>query len=301
MDMKAGGRLSYLLLSLSLLLAGCRNNDVLENELRHRESLYREALEEQRKAECRIDSLQREVEALRQGPARMPPEQAAMAFGVKRITLGRSTGGYDKDECPGDELLQVVVEPRDCDEHVIKAPGTLQVFALEITPQGLKVPVSSWEISSEDLRRTWKQGLLSTGYTLQLPWRQFPHCDMVRVVVRLIVAESRVYEADKDVRVHIVPGIPERPAEIVPSRPPVIVPSRPPESSSGPSPPPATLPLDNLPLPRTLPDVPAPVPAEPLLLPSSRSDYRAPRQAVSWTPPTLQGAVRVLRPEPLPD
>ncbi len=194
--MKAGGRIRFAIVALLLLVpAGCRsrNQDLLENELRHREGLYREALDEQRKAECRIDSLQREVETLRQGGPKIPPEQAALAGGVKRITLGRSTGGFDKDNCPGDELLQVIVEPRDCDDHVIKAPGQLQVFALEITPQGLKLPLSSWDISPEQLRSSWKPGLLSTGYTLNLPWQNFPHTDTVRVVVRLIVADGRTY------------------------------------------------------------------------------------------------------------
>jgi hypothetical protein len=268
--MQAGGRNSLLFLGL-LLLAGCKhNNDVLESELRHRETLYRDALDEQRKAECRIDALQREVESLRHGPAKMAPEQAALAFGVKRITLGRSTGGYDKDNCPGDELLQVIVEPRDCDEHVVKAPGTLHVFALEITPQGLKVPISSWEISPENLRQNWKQGLLSTGYTLLLPWQQFPHTEMVRVIARLTVADGRVYEADKDVRVHIVAGAPS---------------SRLPDVPVGPAPPTSLPPLDSLPPPRLLPAHPAPEPTGPLLPPPSTS---------------LTG-VRVRRPVPLPE
>jgi hypothetical protein len=283
--MRAGGRLRFVLLCLVLgLAAGCRNRDLLENELRHREELYRDALDEQRKAECRVESLQREVEVLRQGQPKLSPEQAALSLGVKRITLGRATGGYDKDGLPGDELLQVVVEPRDCDDHVIKAPGTLQICALEITPQGLKLPLCTWQLGPEELSKTWKQGLLSTGYTLFLPWKQQPHSEMVRVTVRLIVADSRVYETDKDVKVRCVPGLPPRPPDV--SAEPV----------------PAET-LDTLPPPRPVFPGTAP-PAEPFLFPSSRAtptpgeEHRAARPAPNWAPPERR-PVRIGRPAPL--
>jgi len=59
----------------------------------------------------------------------------------------------------------VVIEPRDYDDHSIKAPGTVHISVLEITPQGVKTPLCSWDISAEQLRQNWRQGLLSTGYS----------------------------------------------------------------------------------------------------------------------------------------
>jgi len=288
--MKAGGRAAIF---LALLLAGCRNRDLLEGELRQREELYREALDEQRKAEARADALQRELAAVRHGGPHLAPEAAAMSLGVKRITLGRATGGYDQDGLPGDEMLQVVVEPRDCDDHVIKAPGSLQVCALEITPQGLKVPISTWELSPEELRRTWKQGLLSTGYSLLLPWKHQPHTDMVRVVVRLIVADSRIYEADKDVRVHVLPGADTRPPAVSTDAVPMPgTTSRPPTVTTDPAP------ADSLPAPRVLPNDSSS--EGPSLVPStSKSEYHTSRRITPWTPATLQGTVRIGRPEPI--
>jgi hypothetical protein len=286
--MKAGGpQKIWFYAGLFFLLAGCRsgNRDLLENELRHREELYREALEEQRKAECRIDSLQREVEAMRRGGPPPTPEQAALALGVKRITLGRSTAGYDGDGLPGDEVLQVVVEPRDCDEHIIKAPGVLQVLAQEITPQGVKIPVSSWELGPEDLRKSWKQGLLSSGYTLLLPWKQYPRTESVRVTVRFIVADARVYEADKDVRVRVCAGLPARPpdvsGEVVP--PPVVGPL-----------------LDTLPAPRAIPENPPPPEFPPASAHRLTVEHRAARPAPTWIPVSVRAPVQIGRPQPLP-
>ena len=100
-----------------------------------------------------------------------------------------------------------MVEPRDGDDHTIKAPGTLQIFALEITPQGLKTPLCMWDIPAEQLRQSWKQGLLSTGYTLTLPWKQCcRRRSTVRVIVRMTTPDQRVFEADKDIKVRVVPG-----------------------------------------------------------------------------------------------
>jgi hypothetical protein len=226
-NMLARCRGAFFLLFLPLLLTsmGCRNKtDVVEMELRTREHLYRDLLEEQQRSEGRIQALQLEIDALRKG-SKITPEQAASTYGLKRIVLGRSTGGFDKDGLPGDELLEVVVEPRDYDDHAIKAPGTLNVTTLEITPQGVKIPLSTWDISAEQLRQHWKQGLLSTGYTLTLPWKQFPVHEQVRVVVRFVTPDQRVYEADKDVKVRLVPGASAKRLESTPELLPIPAPA----------------------------------------------------------------------------
>jgi hypothetical protein len=187
--------------------AGCSRNrtDLLETELRTREMLYRDAMEDQRHSEARIDALQRELDTLRKG-SHLPPEIAAQTFSLRRIVLGRLTGGVDVDNLPGDEALQVIVEPRDESDHTIKAPGAMQVFALEINSAGVKTPLCFWEIPPEKLRESWKQGLLSTGYLVTLPWKVFPQHESVRVTVRFFTPDQRMFEVDKDIKVRLVPG-----------------------------------------------------------------------------------------------
>ncbi len=211
--MRARRRLPFLILIylLAFGLFGCRNRtDLVENELRERDRQYREALEELGKSDHRSEAQQREIAALRQG-ATISPEQAAQTFGLKRITLGRGTGGVDNDGLPGDEALQIFLEPRDSDDHVIKSPGCLYVLAVEINPQGMKAPFSSWTVPEDKLRQSWKAGLFSTGYNLILPWKNFPQYENIRVVARLVTPDGRIYETDKDVKVHLVPGAPRRP------------------------------------------------------------------------------------------
>jgi hypothetical protein len=201
-----------------LLLCACRhnNNQLLENELRAKEALYRDTLQDLKRIEAQNEALQREVAARHAGPP-LPPEVAAPTFGLKRIALGRGTGGYDNDGLPGDEALQVIVEPRDGDDHVVKVPGTLHVSALEVTPQGLKQPLCWWTLTPEQLRPLWKQGLFSTGYAVILPWTAIPHSDTVRVVVQLKIADGRVFEADRDVKVRPLLHAPPAPTLPMPT------------------------------------------------------------------------------------
>ena len=295
--MKARRRLTFLVFFLLACTSalGCRNNnELLENELRVRDNKYREALEEQRAAELRLEALQREVVALRQGNAPVTPEVAAQTFGLKRITLSRSTGGYDNDGLPGDEQLQVVIEPRDTDDHVIKSPGCLFITAIEISPQGLKTPLCTWEIGDVELRRSWKQGLLSTGYTLNLPWKRLPTTESMRIIVQLKTPDGRMFEADKDIKVRLVAGAIQQRQD---------VPFPPPQLNNSPFPPPPHL----IP-PSPLPPGAMPAPEVPILQPTSVSSRTvrsspipdaAPSSQLQWTAAPLTGAARLGRPEPM--
>src|SRR5262249_32012155 len=105
------------------------------------------------------------------------------------------------------EALQVVLEPRDPDGQAIKAPGRLTVTALQVSPEGLKIPLSTWEIAPDQLRRTWRNGLLSTGYYVVLPWKSWPTNPKLRVVAQFTLADGRIFEADKDVAIRLPPTL----------------------------------------------------------------------------------------------
>jgi hypothetical protein len=190
-----------------LVLSGCRSNcDLVEAELRTKDSDLRETREELDRQHAYNSALQREVAALRGNPAIMPPaDQASQIYTLKSIVLGRQTGGLNADSLPGDELLQVVLEPRDGDDHAIKAPGTLTVQTYVIAPEGLKKPLCSWRVPPEALRRTWKSGLWSSGYFVGLPWKVYPNQEKVRVVAQFVLPDGRSFEADKDVTIKVVP------------------------------------------------------------------------------------------------
>lgn len=202
----AARRVTVLL--LMAVAAGCRSNsDLVEAELRTRDSQVRDLRDKLYRSQACNGALERELHDLHQGgAARLPPEVAAQVYTVKDIMLARQTGGYNEDGQPGDEALQVVVEPRDTDGQAIKAPGALHVTALEISPQGLKTPIGIWDVPPDQLRRTWKNGLFATGYFVVLPWKTCPASERLRVVVQFTLADGRLFETDRDVTIRLPPG-----------------------------------------------------------------------------------------------
>src|SRR5262249_20843784 len=141
--------------------------------------------------------------------AKITPELASQTYALKCIQLTRQTGGYDNDGVPGDEALQVVVEPCDPDGQAIKAPGTLDVQALEITPEGLTRLPPSWQFPPDQLRRPCATGSLHPAYFVVLPGKNWPTCARLRVVTQFPLPDGRVFEADKDVAVRLQqPGNP---------------------------------------------------------------------------------------------
>jgi hypothetical protein len=273
-----------MLLGWGLLAAGCQHcqRDLVESELRHREEDVGELKGEVSRLQAYNDGLQRELQAVRQtSAAKITPELASQTYALKCIQLTRQTGGYDNDGVPGDEALQVVVEPCDPDGQAIKAPGTLDVQALEITPEGLKRPLSSWQIPPEQLRRSWRSGFLSTAYFVVLPWKNWPTCERLRVVTQFTLADGRLFEADKDVVVRLQqPG----------NHPPAAAPA---DAPAGP----ALEPETPLPPPRKV-DPPPPEPVKP------PPESVKPTPAVLWQAAPapaapLAGSVQVLRPVPI--
>jgi hypothetical protein len=200
-----GPRLILSPLLVLLCLAGCHNTNeqLVEAELRTRERELRETREAAARLEYNNEALQRELWSLHHGAARVPPEVLTQVTSVQRIVLGRQTGGYSDERHPGDQALQVVLEPRDGEDQRVKAPGAVHIDVLEINAQGFKTPLSSWDIPPEQLRRTWREGLFGTGYYILLPWKVWPSTPSLRVVARLTLPDGRVFEADRDVKVRL--------------------------------------------------------------------------------------------------
>jgi hypothetical protein len=239
------------LIGMALAVAGpgCRSCDKVESELRTREGQLRETREELERVEAYNQALQQELQVIRgAAPGAAPAEacQPVPIYPVRSLTLGRQTGGLDKCGGPGDDSLQIVVEPRDPENQAIKVPGSLVVQVVEISREGLKSPLSRWDVPAEQLQRCWRNGLLSTGYTVVLPWKVWPSTEKLRVTVVFRLTDGRVFEADKDVTVRLPPGAPRHPA--LPSPDPVL---------------PAPLDHDLLPVPRPVevpPGASAPAP-----------------------------------------
>lgn len=209
---KQHGRSRWLCALVVLLpfLHGCRGNcDLVEADLRAKEALLDQLRGELNQRNCNIQALEMEIARLqaqqcaRVGSLPTPPPGMI----IKQVKLGRLTGGFDDDplQC-GDEGLQVLLEPRDCDDQSVKAPGSLRLEVYEITQQGLKVPLSSWDFPPAELRRTWDTPVFGgPAYRITVPWKSWPATEKLRVVARFTTLDGQQFEADKDVSIRLAP------------------------------------------------------------------------------------------------
>jgi hypothetical protein len=247
-------------LLLPVLLLGCRANcDLVEAELRAKEAQLCELRQELGRRDCSIQALEMEIAQLQQRQCLQPVPGAPVPAGlvVKQIKLGRLTGGFDDDPVlPGDEGLQVLLEPRDCDDQSIKAPGSLHLEVFEITPQGLKVPLSTWDLSPAELRRKWDTPVFGgPAYRITLPWKSWPMTEKVRVVAQFTTLDGQRFEADKDVTVRLADNRPHVRRDVCP--PGIVEPTGPhlpppPPVEAPPSPPPPAAPMSRPPDPEPM-------------------------------------------------
>src|SRR5262249_44809540 len=117
-------------LCLLLPLAGCPLNrcELVEAELRDKERQLREARADRGKKDTDIQGSEGEREKFQRKLLCAPPHGAASGavVVVNSMTLGRLTGGARRDvNATADDALQVLVEPRDADNSVVKAPGSV--------------------------------------------------------------------------------------------------------------------------------------------------------------------------------
>lgn len=207
-----------LLFSIILICGGCFNTrarqaqELLEADLRSQERHIQELKDELDRKEGVIHGLDYEVERAQQAAAGVKPAPGeAQAPGVvKDIAVGRLTGGFQQNpKIRFDDSIQVLLEPRDSDGHAIKVPGSAHIDLFEITPQGLKAPLSSWDITQRELRRMWDQPLIGgPSYRIVLPFKAIPTSEKLRVIVRFTTVDGKLFEAERDFSIRLPLGLP---------------------------------------------------------------------------------------------
>jgi len=196
--------------SVNKLVGKQEKPDLLEAELRTRERELLEARGELQQLRLLTDVYQRQPQPLPCPPGGVIHQSGSAPYTLRDFQLGTGTGGRDDDGIPGDEGLQVVMVPKDEDGTAVKIPGRASVLAYEITQEGLKLPIGKWEVTAEQLKKTWKSGLLGGGYTVPLQWDRAPTTPRIRVVVRFTLQDGREYEADRDSNVTPLSGLAPR-------------------------------------------------------------------------------------------
>lgn len=191
-----------------LCFTGCKSCEHLETALRMREEDLLLLREDLLRLEFQNQALKQQIAALQASSAASPSQASAPKVRLERLTLGQTTGGYDIDGRPGDDALQVVIQPRDQDNNIVPIAGAATITALEIGKEGTKTSIGTWAVSQQQMAETWKNGLFTQGYALLLPWQKKPTKERLRVVVRFRSPDGREFEVDRDVSLRLPPEQP---------------------------------------------------------------------------------------------
>ena len=212
---------TWTLLSLITLLSGCSlrgDVDLLEARLREQEDRQFALESALKKSHSELKIVQRQNDMLHNRLAgnnqgNLLPEQADALFRVKGIRIQKwMTGGLDRDNQPGDELLTAVIVPHDDDGETVKISGTIQLRLLDPTMPEDRQRIGEWTFSPEECRRHWHKGMIVSGYQFRLPWQQLPRSSKLMLHATLTTTDNRQFHADEII--HIEP--PESKVAIIP-------------------------------------------------------------------------------------
>lgn len=187
----------------ALLLPSCRSGgkDKLESTIRQRDQRIIQLQEDIDKLAGYNLALQTEVRIMRGQPLPSSCDPFTPLYPVRSVVVGRSTTPIDDDRLPGDEGVQVVLEPRDADGKLQRAPACASVTIVEVDGQGLKSPIGTWDYSAEQMRASWKQGLLTSGFVLNCLWQAPPKSDRVKILASFTMEDGRRFEAEKELAI----------------------------------------------------------------------------------------------------
>lgn len=195
------------LVGFILVAAGCNNanEQVAKLETRIR------SLEEKNTAQAReiidreenLRTLQRQLQTLTGmgGPDRL--KELALP---DRVELEGLSGGYDRDDLPGDEGAVAYLRVIDADADVVKAPGAAHMQVLDLANPATEQLVVERRWNPAELRKQWYGRMMTQHYTLRCPWSEKGpprHSTLTLRVVFYDLLTGRTFEIQKQVEVKL--------------------------------------------------------------------------------------------------
>jgi len=87
-------------------------------------------------------------------------------YRLQRIDIGRYTGFFDKDDDGKKEKLIVYIQPRDEEDDIVKASGTVDVQLWDLNKADGKALLGQWRKEPEELKKLWFATLITINYRL---------------------------------------------------------------------------------------------------------------------------------------
>jgi len=218
---------TWIVLTLLTLLGGCGlrgDVDLLEARLREQEDRLYALDTDVNKAHSQLASLRRENDMLY---ARLAghsaeiilPEQADSLFRAEGIRIQKwMTGGLDRDNQPGDEMLIAVISPHDAEGETVKLPGTIQIQLIDPSKPKQQQQIGNWTFEREESRKYWHSGIMASGYQFRLPWQIVPNSSELLLNATLTTVDNRQFSTSEIIRITPPPKAVATNTETLPGR-----------------------------------------------------------------------------------
>ena len=133
------------------------------------------------------------------------PEEAETAIRIKDIEIvSLLSGGLDRDGVPGDELLTLLVSPRDGSGETLRTSGQLIIEAFDFAGSDEQQQrIGHWEFADAELSDLWHSGVIGRGFRLVDRWQTAPSGKAVTVHARLVTKDGRQF--DRTAQLSVVP------------------------------------------------------------------------------------------------
>lgn len=195
---------------LALVPIGCAargNVEMLESELRRQEQTQQELAEELKSARAELRVARTDADNLRaqlsqRGQTSLVSEQADVLYKAEAIRFNTMlTSGANRDGQPGDDGLNILLQPVDAQGDLVKLAGAIELDLLDLNRDGESQRIGRWQFTAEEVRDRWHRGFLSAGYLFQLDWQTVPVSSELTLHARLASPDGRTFSATTQVKV----------------------------------------------------------------------------------------------------
>jgi hypothetical protein len=157
--------------------AGCQSasphpNERLEAHLRDQQAVISRLNTSLAQTEIELNMARRESSILRDEFIRQRPgsEIAQTAYAVSRINrievVPLMSGGLDRDAVDGDELISVLVAPKDASGETHRLNGELSLRLVNFSRPAESQEVGAWNFTGNETAALWHSGVLGRGFRI---------------------------------------------------------------------------------------------------------------------------------------
>jgi len=187
------------------------NLETLEAELRNQEDARVELERQLGTLQTELRVAQGDADRLRTQLASQnrpvpPAEESRALFRAQELKFAPlMTGGWDRDDSPGDEGVCLLLTPVDEHGDLVKIPGETEIELLDLAASPEDQRLGLWKFGTEEVTQAWHKGVLSSGFLFRVPWQGLPRREKVTVVARMKIADGRQFDANLPITI-VPPG-----------------------------------------------------------------------------------------------